>query len=124
MAGVKQLMKLFMKNGRNKRAFSIIELVITIGIIAALVGIATPYYQDYVGQGKNSVMRSNLHMLRKVLMDYKSDKGAYPTELKLIAPTYVMEVPFDPEVGAPASWGYTCSSPFTSYTFDNKYNNL
>ncbi|MEW6712454.1 MAG: prepilin-type N-terminal cleavage/methylation domain-containing protein, partial [Candidatus Riflebacteria bacterium] len=59
----------------GNHGFSLLELLLVIGIIAALVGLALPYYQDYVGQSKNSVMRANLQVFKRALMDYKSDKG-------------------------------------------------
>lgn len=101
-------MTLFIKTG--KTGFSLLELLLVIGIIAALVGLALPYYQDYVGQSKNAVMRSNLHVLKKALMDYKADKGKYPDTAVVhseLAPKYLMEFPVDPEDDAPATWGYT-----------------
>ena len=36
----------------KKRAFTLIELLIIIAIIAILVGVAIPYYQDYIKQAK------------------------------------------------------------------------
>ncbi|MGM0600555.1 MAG: type IV pilin protein [Candidatus Rifleibacteriota bacterium] len=114
-----------MKNGKN--GFTLLELILVIGIIAALVGLAMPYYQDYVGQSKNAVMRSNLHILKKALMNYKADKGSYPLtdEIKAeLVPKYIMEFPTDPEAGAPATWGYTfpgVSDP-EMYDLDSKYN--
>jgi len=49
----------------KKKGFTLLELLLVIGIIAALVGLAVPYYQDYVGQSKNSIMQANLHLLKK-----------------------------------------------------------
>ena len=73
MDGAKLLMTLFTKTG--KQGFSLLELLLVIGIIAALVGLAMPYYQDYVGESKNAVMRANLQVFKRALMDYKADKG-------------------------------------------------
>ncbi len=106
--GPKHWMEQIMLNGKN--GFSLFELLIVIGIIAALTGLALPYYQDYVGQSKNAVMRSNLHTFKKALMEYKADKGVYPdtNDVKTeLVPKYLMEFPVDPEAQAPATWGYT-----------------
>ncbi|GAB4272794.1 MAG: hypothetical protein Kow0029_11860 [Candidatus Rifleibacteriota bacterium] len=119
-------MGLIMYNG--KKAFTLLELILVIGIIAALVGLAVPYYQDYIGQSKNSIMRSNLHLLKKSLMEYKADKGTYPNtaDIKTELEPYLMEFPVDPEDNAPATWGYRfpgVSDP-TMYDLDAKYNNF
>jgi general secretion pathway protein G len=118
-------MELIMRNG--KIGFTLLELLLVIGIIAALVGLAVPYYQDYVGQSKNAVMRSNLHTLKKALMEYKADRGTYPITAEVaseLVPKYLMEFPVDPEDSAPASWNY--KFPGTSdpemYELDSKYN--
>ncbi len=112
-------MKAFTRNGRN--GFSLLELLIVVSILAALVGIAAPYYQDYVSQSRNAVMRSNLQLLKKSLMEYKADKGEYPPDIETLVPQYLMEYPVDPETDAPASWSYQLISP-TEYELDTKYN--
>lgn len=116
----------------NKKGFSLLELLIVVGIIAALVGLAMPYYQDYVGQSKNSIMRANLHLLKKTLMEYKADKGVYPKFLdnpefqeESLVPKYLMEVPEDPEDDAVYNWGYErVELDPASYTLHKKYNEL
>lgn len=107
----------------NKKGFSLLELLIVVGIIAALVGLAMPYYQDYVGQSKDSIMRGNLHLLKKTLMEYKADKGEFPAALSDLVPKYLMELPIDPKDDAVDNWGYSRSVDKQSYTLNSKYNN-
>ena len=104
-------MKHFTKTG-NRSGFTLIELIIETGIMAALVGIAVPYYGDYVNESKHAVMRANLHTFEKALMDYRADKGSYPLtanvyDLVAGSPRYLVEFPVDPTDSAPATWGYT-----------------
>lgn len=106
----------------KKNGFSLLELLLVIGVMAALVGLAMPYYQDYVGQSKNSIMRANLHILRKTLMDYKADVGEFPPTLQTLVPKYLMAVPEDPESSAIQNWGYTRAVDKLSYTLASKYN--
>lgn len=112
-------MKRYMIPGKAK-GFSLLELVMVIGMIAALVGIAAPFYQDYVGQSRNAVMRANLQLLKKTLMEYKADKGTYPPDIETLVPQYIMEYPVDPELDAPSSWSYQLISP-TEYQLNAKY---
>jgi general secretion pathway protein G len=125
MAGTRLLMKLFIKTG-NRAGFSLVELIVVVGIIAALVGLATPYYGDYVNESKHSVMRANLHTLEKALMDYRSDKGDYPVTndvgiLVSGTPRYLSEFPIDPTNDAPASWGYAYTAGTGKYNLDVRY---
>lgn len=105
-------MKHFTKTG-NRKGFTLLELIIVTGIIAALVGIALPYYGDYVNESKHAVMRANLHTFEKALRDFRSDKGYYPPSAASVfddlvrgSPRYLVEFPVDPTDGAPATWGY------------------
>ena len=109
------------------------ELVIVVGILAALVALAMPYYGEQVEQSKRAAMLGNLHILKKALMDYKADLGSYPLTLNLLAQPpssfpYVLEVPVDPteQEGSAlrAGWGYNPISGNSSYTLDPKYSNL
>jgi len=114
------------ETGMVIHGFSLLELLLVIGIIAALVGLAMPYYQDYVGESKNAVMRANLQVLKRALMDYKADKGEYPDPTILSAdlvPKYIREFPVDPEQHAVASWGYHFPVPLdpTQYKLADKY---
>lgn len=112
-------MILFMKTGKPF-GFNLLELLIVVSIIATLLGIAAPFYQDHVAQSQNAVMRANLQLLKKSLMEYKADKGSYPPDIETLVPQYLMEFPVDPEANAPASWSYQRISP-TEYQLDSKY---
>lgn len=111
----------------KKKGFTLLELLLVIGIIAALVGLAVPYYQDYVNQSKNSIMRANLHLVKKSLLEYKSDVGTYPAYLDhlwlgtVVKQKYLMEIPVDPETDAVASWGYAPLLGGASYSLALKY---
>lgn len=109
-------------NGK-KKGFTLLELLLVIGIIAALVGLAVPYYQDYVDQSEYSIMRANLHLIRKSLMEYKSDVGSYPASLNTMVPRYLMYLPEDPS-NATGSWGYRPLLNGASFTLDAVYMKL
>ena len=123
----------YTQNGKH-RGFSLLELLLVIGIIAALAGLAVPYYQDYVGQSKDSVMRANLHSLKKVLMEYKADTGSYPAMLNhLVSPPpppepprrqYLFELPADPAHPEIPNWGYSQVNNGASFTLHSIYLNL
>lgn len=116
----------------GKRGFSILEILIVVGILATLVGLAMPAYQDYVESSRRAVMETNFRSLRKAVMECHADTGSYPTDandLKTkLVPRYLMEIPVDPEPPTtadpvPPSWGYGFTPPDT-ITWGAKYQKL
>lgn len=62
----------------NKKGFTLIELLIVIAIISILVGVAVPYYNDYIYDARLSVLQQNLATIRKVLNQFRGDNGRGP----------------------------------------------
>lgn len=65
----------------TQRAFTLIELMVTVAIIGVLASIAIPAYQDYVGKAKMAVAIVDIRNIVRILNDYYSDNGKYPTSL-------------------------------------------
>lgn len=114
---------------QSRSGFSLMELLIVVGVMAALVGLAVPYYNDYVAQSEVAVMKTNLKALRKALMEYRTDYGKYPltANVAVLATTtlgrgYLLDFPKDPmrENQSVSTWGYRCDTG-ASYTFDARY---
>jgi len=47
--------------------FTLLELLVVVGILAALVALALPYYQDYVNQSKLTAAQNDLQTFKKAL---------------------------------------------------------
>lgn len=56
-------------NSRNS-GFTLLELLVVVGILAALVALALPYYQDYLAQSKITAAQSELQAFSKALALY------------------------------------------------------
>jgi type IV pilus assembly protein PilE len=59
--------------------FTLIEVMITVAVIAILAAVALPSYLDYVTRGNLVEARSNLSDMRTRLEQYFLDNRAYPS---------------------------------------------
>ncbi len=55
---------------RSGSGFTLLELLVVVGILAALVALALPYYQDYVSQSKLTAAQTDLQTYKKALAMY------------------------------------------------------
>ena len=67
----------------NKKGFTLIELLIVIAIISILVGVAVPYYNDYVVESRKSVLQSNLATIRKAINQFRADNQRGPARINI-----------------------------------------
>ncbi len=92
------------KTNRREAGFTLIELMVVIAIIALLVGIALPRYQNAQRKAREAVLRENLFILRQTIDQYFADKGYYPQDLNaLVDEGYLRKIPVDPITGE-AEW--------------------
>jgi prepilin-type N-terminal cleavage/methylation domain-containing protein len=73
-------------NNKNS-AFSLIELIVTIGIIAILIAIATPIYVSYTIKSTVSSGLPILEGLKTQAGEYYTANGSFPTSLAAINAT-------------------------------------
>lgn len=83
----------------RKRAcgFTLLELMIVMSIMAILMSIAIPVYNQSIMQARESVLRANLSTLRNVISQYTLDKQKAPQSLDdLVTAGYLRQIPIDP----------------------------
>lgn len=84
-----------MRTNRHNRGFTLIELVITLVIVALLATIALPISELAVQRNKEQELRTALHQIRSAIDAYKQawdegriptsiDKSGYPASLELL----------------------------------------
>ena len=54
----------------KRYGFTLLELLVVVGILAALVALALPFYQDYVNQSKVTAAEADLQTFKKALTMY------------------------------------------------------
>ncbi len=64
----------------KENGFTLIELILTVAIIAIILAIATPVYFGYIKSTKRSEAKANLQQLRMLLEQYYSENGKYCPE--------------------------------------------
>ena len=69
----------------RKRAFTLVELLIVIVILAVLAAIAIPRFMDSGTRSKEAALKSNLKLCRNAIELFHNDTSAWPNTLADLA---------------------------------------
>ena len=90
---------------KDRRGFTLIEILVVVAIIVTILSIAVPFYTTAMVRAKESVLQSNLFTMRSVIDQYTYDKEEPPQSLdELVAEGYLREVPIDPFTESRDTW--------------------
>ncbi len=81
----------------NRKAFTLIELMVVISIIGILVAIGIVSYRKTYQLSRDSRRKADLAQIRQALETYRSENGYYPSTLNSLTPNYISEIPTDPK---------------------------
>lgn len=75
-----------------------IELLIVVAIIAVLVGVALPYFQNYVRETRITKAKHELDIIKEALIKYNTfeDKKFAGTDLNVLQGNYLQQLTYDP----------------------------
>ena len=89
---------------RQRRGFTLIEMMIVISMILILISIAIPVYNRAILKAKESTLKQDLFTLRDVISQYTLDKQKAPQSLEDVKTAgYIHDIPKDPFTGE-ANW--------------------
>ena len=92
-------------DSRRAAGFTLIEMVIVFALIGILVGLGLPQYKYSLVKARETVLRENLTVFRKLIDQYYQDKGKYPASLQaLVQDGYLRTMPMDPMTKSSETW--------------------
>ena len=87
------------------RAFTLVELIIVLAILALLLTIAVPRYFTHIQHTKEATLKQDLVVMRDAIDKFHGDKGRYPDSLEeLVTLRYIRNVPVDPITDSTTTW--------------------
>ena len=90
---------------KRPNAFTLIELIVVLAIIATLLTLALPRYFSSIDRAKEAVLKENLYQVRDAIGKYYADKGKYPESLEALATEkYLRKLPVDPITESTTTW--------------------
>ena len=99
-----------MRQARNERGFTLIEMLIVVALIGILATIAVGQYQRSIVKAKEAALLENLFVMRSQINNYFADKGEYPYDLQtLVDEHYLKRIPNDPITRSRDTWVVTHS---------------
>jgi len=95
--------------GRNTKTgeagFTLIEIIIVLTLIGILVGLGIPQFQNAGKRAREAVLKEDLFIMRKMIDQYRTDKGKYPASLQtLVDEHYLRSIPVDPTTKQATNW--------------------
>lgn len=72
---------------RGRRAFTLVELLIVLIIIAVLAAVVVPKFASSGLRSKESALKADLKLYRNAIELFRHDTGAYPAKLDDLAAT-------------------------------------
>jgi len=83
-----------MQHIRNKRGFTLVEIILVIIIIGILAAIIVPKFAGQSDKAKIATTKANLSSLRSAVRMWQSDNdGDAPTALSDLVPDYIRAMP-------------------------------
>lgn len=104
-----------MQNRQNEAGFTLIGMLIAVGIVAILAMIAVPKFTSAIASANTAKIQSDLSTLDTAIALYEIDNGATPTSLEQVA-EYLQDADIKPPSGKCYLKGTEAKVPDVAYT--------
>lgn len=89
-----------MKKTNQKAAFTLIELMVVVSIIAILATLGISSYSTAIKKSRDARRKSDIQNIAQGLVLYRSDEAGYPASLDLlVSGKYMSAIPKDEQAG-------------------------
>ncbi|HNW35300.1 MAG TPA: prepilin-type N-terminal cleavage/methylation domain-containing protein [Candidatus Ozemobacteraceae bacterium] len=90
---------------RSDRGFTLIEMSVVVAIIGILYFTVAPMYGTTIIRARETALKEDLQVMRKVLDQYFKDRQKWPEDLDgLVRDGYLRVIPADPMTGRSDTW--------------------
>jgi len=89
----------------NRRAFTLMEMLIVVAIIVILAGVGTFYILPQFNKAKKDTAKIKAHEVAKALKTYYTNHGEFPTSLDALVNKDAVGGPYIAPDGLVDSWG-------------------
>jgi general secretion pathway protein G len=87
------------------RGFTLIEMLVVLGVIGMLLSIVAPRYLAHVDHARDLALKQDLRTMRDAIDKFTADRARDPADLaELVSTGYLREVPADPLTDSATSW--------------------
>ena len=112
---------------RNRKGFTMIEMMVVLVIIAVLIGAGIKFYTGYIGKSKIDKAKADISTMQAVVDSFYAENGYYPGDANADnltsfgLSTLVVGVPGDSMTYIYDNTGGTTYKLFTRTKLDGKY---
>ncbi len=107
---------------KKNTGFTLIELMVSVAIIAMLTAIAMVTFSGANKKARDGRRKADLEKIRISLELYRQEVGSYPTDVADLVPNYLQELPIGPK-DDPYLYERNVGSSFV-YTLDAKLEDI